>query len=126
MTWTIGANYDAFGLTRIRDAATATVRDGVGMVEVEGPEQLEIILGRSSAGLVVHLINHSGQRRNGQGPAVPIRGVRLRVPGAGAHAEAEALVAPSALTVTTEGDELILAVAEVGAFEALVVRSVGF
>ena len=92
------------------------------MVEVDGPDQIEVILARSAAGLVIHVINHSGQRRNGHGAAVPIRDVRLRVPGAGADAVADALVSPAALTITHEGDDLILSVAEVGAFEALVVR----
>lgn len=124
LAWAVGANYGAFGLTRIRDAATATVREvmGAAMVEVDGPDQIEVILGRSAAGLVIHVINHSGQRRNGHGAAVPIRDVRLRVPGAGADAVADALVSPAALTITHEGDDLILSVAEVGAFEALVVR----
>jgi hypothetical protein len=124
LAWTVGANYGAFGLTRIRDAATARVRAvmGAAMVDVDGPDQVEVILGRSGAGLVIHLINHSGQRRNGQGPVVPIRGVRVRVPGAGADAVAEALVVPATLTVTNEADDLILSLAEVGAFEAVVVR----
>ncbi|WP_426187489.1 alpha-amylase family protein [Microbacterium sp. TWP3-1-2b2] len=127
LPWTVGANYAAFGLTRIRDAATERVREvmGAAVVEVDGPEQIEVILGRSAAGLVIHLINHSGQRRNGQGPVVPIRGVRVRVPGVGADAGAEALVVPTALAITNDGNDLVLSVAEIGAFEALVVRRAG-
>lgn len=123
LTWTIGANYAAFGLARIRDTAVAVVRDvvGEGDVHVTAPEQVEVILGRSSAGLVIHLINHSGQRRNGQGSPVPIHGVILRVPGAGARADAEALVTPEALKITTEADDLVLSIAELRAFEVLVV-----
>lgn len=127
LAWTVGANYGAFGLTRIRDAATARVREAMGaaMVEVEGPEQIEVILGRSAAGLVIHVLNHSGQRRNGQGPVVPIRGVRLRLRGAGADAVADALVAPAAVTVANDGDDLVVSVAEIGAFEVLVLRRKG-
>jgi hypothetical protein len=127
LAWTVGASYSEFGLTRIRDAATARVREvmAADMIDVDGPEQIEVILGRSAAGLVIHLLNHSGQRRNGQGPVVPIRDVRVRVPGVGADAVADALVAPAALTVANDGDDLVLCVAEVGALEVLVVRRAG-
>lgn len=124
LAWTVGASYGEFGLTRIRDAATARVHEllDAPVVDVDAPEQIEVILGRSAAGLVIHLINHSGQRRNGQGPAVPIRGVRVRVPGVGAGCIVDALVAPSGLTISIDGDDAIASVAEIGAFEALVVR----
>ncbi|MCW4459802.1 alpha-amylase family protein [Microbacterium sp. MPKO10] len=124
-TWTIGTTYGAFGLTRIRDAAVGVVRDALSttMIEVDGPEYLEVVLGRSAAGLVIHLINHSGQRRNSYGPAAPIRDVRLRVPGGGSEAEVRSLVEPAGLTVEHDGDDVVLNIHAVDAFDVVVVGS---
>lgn len=123
--WTIGADYQTFGLTRIRDVAEAAIREIIGgeVVQVEAPDQLEVILGRSAAGLVIHLLNHSGQRRNGQGAPVPIRDVRVRVSAPGGAADA--LIRPAGLVVNAEGDDLVLRLEEVGAFEVLVVSVAG-
>ncbi|UYO97385.1 beta-galactosidase trimerization domain-containing protein [Microbacterium sp. M28] len=126
LAWAVGANYGLFGLTRIREVAVSRVRELLGKapIEVDAPDQIEVVLGRSSAGLVIHLINHTGWRRNGCGPAVPIRGVRLRVPGAGARAVAESIVIPGALTSANEGADLVLSIAEVRDFEAIVVSGI--
>lgn len=125
LVWTVGTNYRDFGLTRIRDAAVATVRGALGAseIEVDAPEQLEIVLGRSAAGLVIHLINHSGQRRNSYGPMIPIRDVRLRIPGLASAIQARSLVAQQHLTVERVGEDLVLDIEEVGSFDALVLTS---
>lgn len=123
--WTPGAAYHDLSLTRIRDIAVDLVTELLGVdaqVTAEAPEQLEIILGRSSAGLLIHLLNHSGQRRNGFGPVVPLSGVTLRIAGAGGH-NARGLVFPHELSVATAGKDLLIEVGEVSDFQVIVLEA---
>lgn len=123
--WTPGAAYRDLSLTRIRDVAVDLVKELLGtdaQVTVEAPEQLEIILGRSSAGLVIHLLNHSGQRRNGFGPVVPLSGVTLRVAGARGQ-RARSLVSPHGMSATTVGNDLLIEVGAVSDFQVIVLES---
>ncbi|WP_323960567.1 beta-galactosidase trimerization domain-containing protein [Arthrobacter sp. JZ12] len=122
--WTPGSAYRDLSLTRIRDAAVDLVVELLGpdvQVTVEAPEQLEVVLGHSDAGLVIHLLNHSGQRRNGFGPAVPFTGVTVRVPGA-AGQRVHSLVSPEGMSTTIVGNDLVLTLDEVGDFEVLVLE----
>lgn len=127
LPWTIGASYGDLGLTRIRDAAVSVVRDEqrTCLVEVDAAEQLEVILGRSSAGLVIHLVNHSGQRGESYGPAVPLHGVRLHIHGVSAAAQARSLVAPEALASLRAADVLHLEITAIADFDVLVIGNGG-
>lgn len=123
LPWAIGANYGELGLTRIRDVAVAAVRAALRTctVEVQAAEQLEVILGRSRAGLVIHLLNHSGLRGNSYGPAIPLHDVQLQVHGVGAAATARSLVTPGALTSVRADDTLHLSISVITGFDALVI-----
>lgn len=124
--WTLGAAYHDLSLTNIRDIAMNLVIELLGkdaQVTIEAPEQLEIILGRSNAGLVIHLLNHSGQRRNGFGPVVPLNIGNLRITGARGRT-ARGLVPPHKLPTRTAGEDLIIEVGEISEFQVIVLECV--
>ncbi|GGM31400.1 beta-galactosidase trimerization domain-containing protein [Promicromonospora citrea] len=121
LPWVVGTAYRDTGLTALRDLVVdlVTERLGTPQVALDGPEQLEVVVGRSRAGLVVHLLNHSGQRGNGYGPVVPLHDVALRVPGlAGRPARALA----GAATVVDDGDDLVVRLATVTGLEVVVIE----
>ena len=90
-------------------------------VVVDAPEQVEVIVGRSAAGLVVHLLNHSGQRRNGFGPVVPISAVHIRVPGAVGRS-ARVLGSTTELQSGTDGDDLRVDLGPLREFAVVVIE----
>lgn len=129
LPWTAGTAYQETRLTRLRDLVVDVVverlRDRPGgrlPVTLDGPEQLELVVGRSAAGLVLHLLNHSGQRGNGYGPVVPVRDVVLRLAGQAGRA-ARALAGTA--TVLDDGDDLVVRIAEVTELEVVVVEDEG-
>lgn len=129
LPWIAGTAYRETRLTRIRDLVVDLVverlRDRPGgrlPVTIDAPEQLELVVGRSTAGLVVHLLNHSGQRGNGYGPVAPVRDVVLRVAGLAGRA-ARALA--GAATVRDDGDVLVVRIAEVAELEVVVIEDEG-
>lgn len=129
LPWVVGTAYQDTRLTRLRDVAVDLVverlRDRPGgrlPVVVEAPEQVEVVVGRSAAGLVVHLLNHSGQRGNGYGPAVPVHDVVLRVTGL-AGRPARALAGQA--TTADDGADLLVRVATVAGFEVVVIADGG-
>lgn len=129
LPWVVGTAYRDTGLTRLRDLVVDLVVErllaepGAGLpVVLDGPEQLEVVVGRSAAGLVVHLLNHSGQRGNGYGPAVPMHDVVLRLAGL-AGSPARALAGEAA--VVDDGDDLVVRLATVAELEVVVVEDQG-
>ncbi|MFL1378749.1 MULTISPECIES: hypothetical protein [unclassified Nocardiopsis] len=83
LPWTPGRAYHGVGLGGHRDVfveAVLAVADGPVQVDTDLPEQVEVVLGASAAGRVVHLINHSGAVPQGFRAPVPVQGHRLRVP----------------------------------------------
>lgn len=126
VAWTPGRAYAELGLTAVRDALAALVRDALGsaQLEVDAPDSLEVVLGRSEGGLVLHLINHSGQRRNSFAPAAPMHDVQLRLPGL-AGASARSLVAPERTEVRQDGADLLISISVVGEAEVIVVSGEG-
>ncbi|MCP2264474.1 beta-galactosidase trimerization domain-containing protein [Promicromonospora thailandica] len=124
LPWVVGTAYRDTRLTALRDVAVDLVAErladgGRPAVTLDGPEQLEVVVGRSAAGLVVHLLNHSGQRGNGYGPALPVHHVTLRVAGRAGRA-ARALAGTA--TVLDDGDDLLVRLATVTGFEVVVVE----
>ncbi|MBG6238395.1 hypothetical protein IWX78_001367 [Mycetocola sp. CAN_C7] len=125
--WLPGIAYTGLTLTSVRDAAIDLVAElaaGSLPVTVDAPEQVEVILGRSAAGLVIHLLNHSGQRRNGFGPVVPIGAVRLRV--AGVAGSATRLLSPtndqSEPQTTRDGEDLVVEFGPLDRFAVIVIE----
>ncbi|PRX96620.1 alpha-amylase family protein [Allonocardiopsis opalescens] len=83
LPWTPGRAYHQVGLSGHRDVfVEAALRTANGPVRVDTdlPEQVEVVLGGSAAGGVVHLINHSGEVPQGFRAPLPVHGRRLRVP----------------------------------------------
>jgi hypothetical protein len=111
--WTIGRAFREVGLSVHRDLFVDQVG---GAVETELPEQVEIVVGRSAAGFVVHLLNRSGDTDQRFAPPVPIAAGRLRVPEG--TQEVAALVAGEQL----RADDGWVLVPEIGVFEVLVCR----
>ncbi|GAA1536677.1 hypothetical protein HD600_001484 [Microbacterium ginsengiterrae] len=122
LSWTPGRSYVELGLTAIRDVIAETVRtvSGPQLVEFSGPEVVEVVIGRSDAGLVIHLLNGSGQRRNSFGPVIRTGEVRLRIAGHARH-HVRAIVQPEAAHAETHGDDLLVILAGVGEVEAIVI-----
>jgi hypothetical protein len=109
--WTIGQAYREVGLSVHRDLFVDQVG---GAVETDLPEQVEIVVGRSAAGFVVHLLNRSGDTDQRFAPPVRIGPARLRVPGG--VREVRALVAQERLPVSDGWVQ----VPEIGLFDVLV------
>ncbi|TCC29045.1 hypothetical protein E0H92_43500 [Kribbella speibonae] len=109
--WTIGRAYREVGLSVHRDLFADQVG---GAVETDLPEQVEIVVGRSAAGYVVHLLNRSGDTDQRFAPPVRIGSARLRVPAE--VREVRALVAQERLQV----DDGWVQVPEIGLFDVLV------
>jgi len=76
--WTVGRTYREFGTTEVRDyflKSVAALLDP--KISAELPEQVELIIGRNKDGLVIHLINQTGERRKSFGPHVPVEAGRI-------------------------------------------------
>jgi hypothetical protein len=118
LPWTVGRAYREVGLSAHRDLfVEEALRVGAPQVETELPEQVEIVLGRSAAGQVVHLLNRSGDADQRFVQPLPIRPSRLRIPGAGTG-QVEALCAGRTLSA----EDGWVTVPEIERFEVLVVR----
>jgi Hypothetical glycosyl hydrolase 6/Beta-galactosidase trimerisation domain len=121
--WTIGRSYHDLGLSVVRDLLHEVVEllAGDETLSVELPEQVELTMHTTGAQTVVHLINMSGARRSNFGPPVPVHGGVLRVDRASASATAHALVSDTACNVQRAGDQLTIALPEIGLFEVIVI-----
>lgn len=122
LTWTPGLAYAELGLTEIRRMIVDAVRSVAGppLISVVGHEGVEVVVGRSDAGLVIHLLNATGIRRNSFGPVAPVRDLALRIDGH-SGARARALVDPAALRTETDGDDLIVTFECIGEVEVIVI-----
>lgn len=119
LPWTVGRAYREVGLSAHRDLfVEEALRVGAPQVETDLPEQVEIVLGRSAAGLVIHLLNRSGDADQRFVQPLPIRPGRLRIPGGEAARGAEALCAARTLPV----EDGWVTVPEIERFEVVVAR----
>ncbi|TDO35235.1 beta-galactosidase-like protein [Kribbella sp. VKM Ac-2527] len=118
LPWTVGRAYREVGLSAHRDLFVDDVMWAGGpQVESGLPEQVEIVVGRSAAGTVIHLLNRSGDADQRFAEPLPIARTWLAVPGTAV--EVEALRAGERLPVVDGRMQL----PEIGLFEVLVVRS---
>jgi hypothetical protein len=115
LPWAVGRSYREVGLGVHRDIFVDEVIGAGGpQVETGLPEQVEIVLGRSAAGIVVHLLNRSGDTDQRFAPPVRIGPAELRLPDG--VREVQALRSGERLPVT-DGR---VRVPEIGLFEVLV------
>jgi hypothetical protein len=123
LPWTIGHTYRELGTTEIRDFFLDRVAGlATPMVTAELPDQVEIVLGRSDAGLVIHLINQSGMRTRSVGPHLPISGGVLRIEGG--KGPARLLKADTEMQGRTDDGALVLELPELGLYEVVVLPDV--
>lgn len=115
--WSVGRTYHEFGTTEVRDYLLREI-DGMAGQIVSGDlaEQVEVIAGRDTRGLVLHLINQTGGRRKSFGPHVPIRGAMLRVRGG---IGAQTLVSKEQPSVRLEGNDLVISLPTLELFEVV-------
>lgn len=115
LPWTVGRAYRDVGLTGHRDTfVDEVVRAGGRQVETELPEQVEIVVGRSAVGTVMHLLNRSGDADQRFAKPLPIGEGWLTLPDG--VTTVEALCAGQRLRVE---DGRVL-VPTIGLFEVLV------
>jgi hypothetical protein len=117
--WSVGRTYREFGTTEVRDYFLGEIAGltGSGAVLLELPDQVEAIVSRDNAGLVIHLLNQTGSRRKSFGPHVPVEGGRLRLKGAAG--EVETLVSRTPLSTSRDGDVLTIDLPKLELFEVV-------
>jgi hypothetical protein len=120
LPWTVGRAYREVGLSAHRDLfVDEALRTGAPQVETGLPEQVEIVLGHSAAGQVVHLLNRSGDADQRFVRPLRIAEARLRIPGGSGAREVKALCAGRTLPADADGWVTVPAIER---FEVLVVR----
>ncbi|MEQ3553227.1 alpha-amylase family protein [Pseudonocardia nematodicida] len=124
LPWTPGRAYREIGLGAVGDVVAEAARDLLGPgadVDTDLPAQVEVVLGRSGAGLVVHLRNLTGHRGQSFGDPVRIGAghrLTLRVPGI---SSVRSLVDSGPLETTLDGDgHTTVALPALDVFEVLV------
>jgi hypothetical protein len=125
LPWTVGRAYREVGLSAHRDLFVDAVLDAAPVpvaVETDLPEQVEVVLGRSRAGLVVHVVNLTGAGPQRFGSPVTVHGARLWVPWAGPVARVRALRASIDLAVTERDGRPGIDLPPLGLFEVLVIE----
>ncbi|WP_156253648.1 alpha-amylase family protein [Pseudactinotalea terrae] len=120
MFWTPGRAHRHLGLSAIAEEMAAQVRmllaDDID-IDTDLPAQIEVIMGRSRAGLVLHLNNVSGRRHQGlSDPLTVPAGRRLRIQ----STEVQTLRALKADVDLERDDDGSFALPEIGSFEVLV------
>jgi hypothetical protein len=123
LPWTVGRAYREVGLTAHRDLFVDAVLDAAPVpvsVVTDLPEQVEVVLGRSRAGLVVHLVNLSGAGPQRFGPPITVGGARLAIPWADPPAPVRAIRAGLDLAVTERDGRVGVDLPPLGLFEVLV------
>lgn len=124
LPWTVGRAYREVGLSAHRDLFVDAVLDAAKVpvaVDTDLPEQVEVVLGRSRAGVVVHLVNLTGAGPQRFGPPVPVFGARLWIPWVDPAARVRALRASIDLAVTERDGRPGVDLPPLGLFEVLVV-----
>jgi hypothetical protein len=124
LPWTVGRAYREVGLSAHRDLFVDAVLAAAPVpvaADTDLPEQVEVVLGRSGAGLVVHLVNFTGAGPQRFGPPVTVHGTRLWIPWADPLvARVRALRADVALPVTERDGRPGVDLPPLGLFEVLV------
>jgi hypothetical protein len=128
LPWTVGRGYREVGLSAHRDLfVDAIARLAPGVVLESGlgdgpalPEQVEVVLGRSAAGQVIHLINRSGDADQRFRAPVPIAPATIAV--SEIATRARALRAGCELPIVTAGGRPHVRLPQVGLIEVVVVE----
>ncbi|MFG2074450.1 beta-galactosidase trimerization domain-containing protein [Nonomuraea maritima] len=123
LPWTVGRGYREVGLSAYRDQvvdlALRAAGPGIG-VATGLPEQAEIVLGRSAAGHVIHLLNRSGDASQRFLRPLPIAESWLTLPWEGEGWSVRALCAGRPLATESTPDGTRVRLPGIGLFEVLV------
>jgi hypothetical protein len=127
LPWTPGRAHREVGLSGlarvVADAAVELLGDDL-EITTDLPAQVEVVVGRSEAGYVVHLRNLTGLRHQSFGDPIPIAaGHRIAVRGVAAPSVIRALVADDELTTEEVDGGVAVVLPVIGLFEVLVVPS---
>jgi hypothetical protein len=123
MPWTVGRAYREVGLSAHRDLFVDAVLAAAPVpvaADTDLPDQVEVVLGRSRAGLVVHLVNLTGAGPQRFGPPVTVHGARLWIPWLDPTVRVRALSASIDLAVTERDGRPGVELPPLGLFEVLV------
>lgn len=124
LPWTVGRAYREVGLSAHRDLFVDAVLAAVPVpiaVDTDLPDQVEVVLGRSRAGLVVHLVNLTGAGPQRFGPPVTVHGARLWIPWVDPSARVRALLGDTDLPVSERDGQPGVDLPPLGLFEVLVI-----
>jgi hypothetical protein len=121
--WTIGTSFREFGTDEVRDFLMRLL-DGVvpAVLTADLPEQVEVVLSRSGADCVVHLLNMSGVRPRAFSRPLTVSGGRLRWPVSTGPVTATALVAGVELAPRQVEGEWVLDLPPLDLFEVLQIK----
>lgn len=125
MPWTVGRGYREVGLSAARDLFVDQALRLLGPdleVETDLPEQVEVIVGRSELGQVVHLRNLSGATVQKFLAPLPVSGRHLTIRNAEPGSQVRSLVSGQTLTADpAPAGGITVALPELGLFEVLVI-----
>lgn len=122
LPWTVGRVYRGSGARRLRDRFVGLLAGATGaLVALPGtvPEQLEVVLGRSEAGEVAHLLNRSGDRDGRFAPPVALPPGEVVLPWPGVR-RVRAALAGHDLAVEAVPAGVRVGTPEVARFEILI------
>jgi hypothetical protein len=123
LPWTVGRAYREVGLSAHRDlfvdAVLAAAPEPVAAA-TDLPEQVEVVVGRSRVGMVLHLVNLSGAGPQRFGPPLTVNSARLWIPWADRAAPVRAVRAGVDLPVTERDGQVGVDLPPLGLFEVLV------
>ncbi|WP_411374947.1 alpha-amylase family protein [Arthrobacter sp. MPF02] len=116
--WTLGRTYRETALTTVREQLMSVLDslEADPEIVVDLPEQTEVIIGNVKGRRVLHIINRSGLKRRGYGPAIPVSGGTVTVQG---KAAGYAHVAGTPLNSTSDGNTTVLTLPVLGLFEVI-------
>ncbi|QUH01838.1 beta-galactosidase trimerization domain-containing protein [Saccharopolyspora erythraea] len=126
LPWTPGRAYREVGLGGLGDVIADAARELLGArleIETDLPGQVEVVVGRSEVGQVIHLRNLTGQRHQSFGSPVTVpAGHRITVRGTGTE-RVRALVADHEPAIEPADGGLTVVLPAIGLFEVLVLPS---
>jgi hypothetical protein len=116
--WAIGRTYRDTALSSVRQQLLSVLDSLVADPDLVAdlPEQSEIILGSSHGRQVLHIINRSGLKRRGYGPAIPLTGGTVTVQG---KVSAHAHVAGIPLKAAFDGNTTVITLPTIDLFEVI-------
>lgn len=125
LPWTIGRVYREVGLSAVRDAFLDRVLECAGRVvriETSLSEQVQVVVGRSAVGDVVHLLNRTGDKAQRFVRPLDLPAAELSLPWSGGAVTARALVSGVELATRAVDGLLTVSLPPLGRFETVLIQ----